>query len=91
MRKAFLKSPLDYYRITSRFTNARFHPILKRYRAHHGVDYAAPTGTPVKSIGDGVVVEKAYQANGAGNYLKIKHNAVYTTTYMHLSKFAKGI
>jgi murein DD-endopeptidase MepM/ murein hydrolase activator NlpD len=91
LRKAFLKSPLDYYRITSRFTNARFHPILKRYRAHHGVDYAAPTGTPVKSIGDGVVVEKAYQANGAGNYLKIKHNAVYTTTYMHLSKFAKGI
>src|SRR5690554_8048450 len=90
-RKAFLKSPLDYYRITSRFTNARFHPILKRYRAHHGVDYAAPTGTPVKSIGDGVVVEKSYQANGAGNYLKVKHNAVYTTTYMHLSKFAKGV
>ncbi|MDD2299362.1 MAG: peptidoglycan DD-metalloendopeptidase family protein [Fermentimonas sp.] len=91
LRKAFLKSPLDYYRISSRFTNARFHPILKRYRAHHGVDYAAPTGTPVKSIGDGVVVEKAYQRNGAGNYLKVKHNAVYTTTYMHLSKFAKGI
>lgn len=91
LRKAFLKSPLDFYRITSRFSNARFHPILKKYRAHHGVDYAAPTGTPVKSIGDGVVIEKAYQANGAGNYLKVKHNAVYTTTYMHLSKFAKGI
>ncbi|MDD4777653.1 MAG: peptidoglycan DD-metalloendopeptidase family protein [Fermentimonas sp.] len=91
LRKAFLKSPLDYYRISSKFTNARFHPILKRYRAHHGIDYAAPTGTPVKSIGDGVVVEKAYQRNGAGNYLKVKHNAVYTTTYMHLSKFAKGI
>lgn len=91
LRKAFLKSPLDYYRITSKFTNARLHPILKRYRAHHGVDYAAPTGTPVKSIGDGVVVERAFQRNGAGNYLKVKHNAVYTTTYMHLSKFASGI
>lgn len=91
LRKAFLKSPLDFYRISSRFTNARFHPILKVYRAHHGVDYAAPSGTPIKSIGDGVVIEKAYQANGGGNYLKIKHNAVYTTTYMHMSKFANGI
>lgn len=91
LRKAFLKSPLDFYRISSRFSNARFHPVLKRYRAHHGVDYAAPTGTPIKSIGDGIVVEKSYQGNGAGNYLKIKHNAVYSTTYMHLSRFAKGI
>jgi Membrane proteins related to metalloendopeptidases len=55
------------------------------------VDYAAPTGTPVKTIGDGVVIEKGHQRNGAGNYLKIKHNADYTTTYMHLSRFAKGI
>ncbi len=91
LRKAFLKSPLDFYRISSRFSNARFHPVLKRYRPHHGVDYAAPTGTPVKAIGDGLVIERAYQKNGAGNYLKIKHNATYTTTYMHLSKFAKGI
>ena len=91
LRKAFLKSPLDYYRISSKFSNARFHPILKRYRAHHGVDYAAPTGTPVKSIGDGVVVERAFQRNGAGNYLKVKHNSVYTTTYMHLSKFGNGV
>ena len=91
LRKAFLKSPLDYYRITSKFSNARFHPILKRYRAHHGVDYAAPTGTPVKSIGDGVVVEKAFQRNGAGNYIKVKHNSTYTTTYMHLSKFGSGV
>ncbi|WP_102406940.1 M23 family metallopeptidase [Parabacteroides bouchesdurhonensis] len=90
LRKAFLKAPLDFFRITSRFTNARFHPILKRYRAHHGVDYAAPIGTPVKSIGDGTVIAKGYQ-NGGGNYLKIKHNSVYTTTYMHLSKFAPGI
>lgn len=90
LRKAFLKAPLDFFRITSRFTNARFHPILKRYRAHHGVDYAAPTGTPVKSIGTGTVMAKGYQ-NGGGNFLKIKHNSVYTTTYMHLSRFAKGI
>lgn len=90
LRKAFLKAPLDFFRITSRFTNARFHPILKRYRAHHGVDYAAPVGTPVKSIGAGTVIAKGYQ-NGGGNFLKIKHNSVYTTTYMHLSRFAKGI
>ena len=91
LRKEFLKTPLDFFRISSRFSNARYHPILKRYRAHHGVDYAAPTGTPVKTIGDGVVVEKGYQRNGAGNYLKIKHNSSYTTTYMHLSRFAKGM
>lgn len=91
LRKAFLKAPLDFFRITSRFSNSRFHPVLKRYRAHHGVDYAAPTGTPVKSIGSGVVIKKAYQGNGGGNYLTIKHNSVYSTTYMHLSKFAKGI
>lgn len=90
LRKAFLKAPLDIFRITSRFTNARFHPILKRYRAHHGVDYAAPVGTPVKSIGAGTVIAKGYQGGG-GNFLKVKHNSVYTTTYMHLSKFAKGI
>lgn len=91
LRKAFLKSPLDFYRITSRFSNARFHPVLKRYRAHHGVDYAAPVGTPVKSIGDGVVIAKAYQSGSGGNYVKVKHNSVYTTTYMHLSKFASGL
>lgn len=91
LRKAFLKAPLQYSRISSRFSNARFHPVLKRYRAHHGVDYAAPAGTEVKSIGDGTVVAKAFQAGGGGNYVKIKHNAVYTTTYMHLRGFAKGL
>lgn len=90
LRKAFLKAPLDLFRITSRFTNARFHPILKRYRAHHGVDYAAPSGTPVRSIGAGTVIAKGYEGGG-GNFLKVKHNSVYTTTYMHLSRFAKGI
>ena len=88
---AFLKAPLDYYRISSRFTNSRYHPVLKRYRAHHGVDYAAPTGTPVYAIGSGKVIAKGYQANGGGNYVKIRHNNTYTTTYMHLSRFAKGL
>lgn len=91
LRKEFLKAPLDFFRISSRFSNSRYHPVLKRYRAHHGVDYAAPTGTPVKTIGDGVVIAKGYQRNGGGNYLKVKHNSVYTTTYMHLNGFAKGI
>ena len=90
LRKAFLKAPLDFFRITSRFSNARFHPILKRYRAHHGVDYAAPVGTPVKSIGAGTVIVKGYMGGG-GNTLKVKHNSVYTTSYMHLSRYAKGI
>jgi murein DD-endopeptidase MepM/ murein hydrolase activator NlpD len=91
LRKAFLKAPLDFFRITSRFTNARFHPILKRYRAHHGVDYAAPVGTPVKAIGDGTVIAKGFDANGGGNFIKIKHNTVYTTTYMHLKSFGKNL
>ena len=91
LRKQFLKAPLDFFRISSRFSNARYHPVLKHYRPHHGVDYAAPTGTPVKTVGDGVVIAKGYQRGGGGNYLKVKHNSVYTTTYMHLSRFAKGI
>ena len=91
LKKAFLKAPLKFSRISSQFSNARFHPVLKIYRPHHGVDYAAPTGTPVMSIGDGTVVAKAYQASGGGNYLKIKHNSVYTTSYMHLSKYGAGI
>ncbi len=91
LRKAFLKAPLKYSRISSGFSNARRHPILKIVRPHHGVDYAAPTGTPVRTIGDGIVTHKAFQAGGAGYYLKIKHNANYVTTYMHLSKYAKGL
>ncbi len=91
LRKAFLKAPLEFFRISSHFSGSRFHPVLKIWRPHHGVDYAAPKGTPVVSIGDGTVTEKGYQSRGAGNYLKVRHNADYTTTYMHLSGFGKGI
>jgi len=90
LRKTFLKAPLKYSRISSRFSNSRFHPVLKIRRPHHGVDYAAPRGTPVYSIGDGKVIKKGWD-HGGGNFVKIKHNSVYTTTYMHLSKFASGI
>ncbi len=91
LRKAFLKAPLNYSRISSTFSNSRLHPVYKYYRPHHGVDYAAPAGTPVYSVGDGVVITKAFQKGGAGNYLKIKHNETYTTSYMHLKGYAKGI
>ena len=91
LRKAFLKAPLKFTRISSTFSNARRHPILKIVRPHHGVDYAAPVGTPVRSIGDGTVIKKAFQAGGAGYYLRVRHNSSYESTYMHLSKFAAGI
>ena len=91
LRRAFLKAPLSYSRISSRFSNARVHPVTKVVRAHHGVDYAAPAGTPVYSVGDGVVITKAWDSKGGGNYLKIKHNSTYTTEYMHLRGFAAGI
>jgi murein DD-endopeptidase MepM/ murein hydrolase activator NlpD len=91
LRKAFLKAPLRFSRISSRFSYSRMHPVLRIRRPHLGVDYAAPRGTPVQSIGDGVVIKKAYQKGGGGNYLRIKHNSVYTTTYMHLSGYARGI
>ncbi len=91
LKKAFLKAPLKYSRISSRFSHSRMHPILKIRRPHLGIDYAAPSGTPVLSIGDGTVIKKAYQKKGGGRYVKIKHNSVYTTTYMHLRGYAKSI
>ncbi|MEI7523533.1 MAG: peptidoglycan DD-metalloendopeptidase family protein [Mariniphaga sp.] len=91
LRKSFLKAPLKFSHISSRFSNNRMHPVLRIVRPHHGVDYAAATGTPVYTIGDGVVIQKSYQPAGGGNYVKIKHNSVYTTSYMHLSKFAAGL
>ena len=90
LRKMFLKAPLKFSRISSGFSNARFHPILHRYRPHHGIDYAARAGTPVSTIGDGTVVFAGYQGGG-GNTVKIRHNATYTSAYLHLSRFAKGI
>ena len=90
LRKAFLKAPLNYKRISSHFTYARKHPIFKTVRPHTGVDYAAPTGTPVVAIGDGVVTMKEFKGGG-GNTIKIKHNATYTTAYLHLSKYANGL
>lgn len=91
LRRAFLKAPLHFFsRISSRFSNSRLHPVLKIRRPHHGVDYAAPVGTPVYSIGDGRIVSATYKG-GEGRMVKVKHNGVYTTTYMHLSRFASGI
>jgi murein DD-endopeptidase MepM/ murein hydrolase activator NlpD len=90
IKKAFLKAPLNFSRIASHFSNSRLHPILKIYRPHHGVDYSAAKGTPVQSIGDGVVLHASY-SGGAGNYVKIRHNGTYTTGYMHLSGYGKGI
>jgi murein DD-endopeptidase MepM/ murein hydrolase activator NlpD len=91
LRKAFLKAPLRFSRISSGFSNSRYHPVLKIRRPHHGVDYAAASGTPVHTVGDGVVTNVGYQSSGGGNYVKIKHNSVYSTTYMHLRGFGKGI
>ena len=91
LRKAFLKAPLRFSRISSGFSHSRYHPVLKIRRPHHGVDYAAASGTPVHTVGDGVVTKVGYQKGGGGNYVKIKHNSVYSTTYMHLRGFGKGI
>jgi len=87
LRKSFLKAPLKFRRISSFFTNRRFHPVLKYYRPHKGIDYAAPHGTPVSSIGDGKVTFAGWTAHG-GKTVIIKHNNIYTTYYMHLSRFA---
>lgn len=88
MRKAFLKAPLKFNRISSGFSLHRKHPVYGTVRAHTGVDYAAPTGTPVMSIGDGTVLSAGWGNGGAGNMVKIRHNSVYTTAYLHLSKMA---
>ncbi|MDQ7816875.1 MAG: peptidoglycan DD-metalloendopeptidase family protein [Melioribacteraceae bacterium] len=90
LRKAFLKAPLKFSRISSRFTTRRLHPVLGRYKAHLGTDYAAPAGTPIMTVGDGVVTEASY-TSGNGNYVKVRHNSTYSTQYLHMSKFAKGI
>lgn len=92
LRKAFLKAPLRFSRISSRFSHSRMHPILKIRRPHHGIDYAAPSGTPVVAIGDGKIIKAKRGYNkGAGNIIKIRHNSVYSTAYLHLSGFVQGI
>lgn len=90
LRKAFLKAPLQFSRISSRFSSSRMHPILRIRRPHFGVDYAAPVGTPVHAIGDGRII-KAGTENGSGKMVRIQHNSVYSTAYLHLSRFAPGI
>ncbi|MBN2134565.1 MAG: peptidoglycan DD-metalloendopeptidase family protein [Acidobacteria bacterium] len=91
LRKAFLKSPLKFRRISSKFTYKRFHPILRKYRPHLGVDYAAAAGTPVHATADGTIIMKGWDKNGGGNALKIRHTNGYITTYMHLKAYARGI
>ena len=90
LRKAFLKAPLRFSRISSRYSSSRFHPVLRIRRPHYGVDYAAPVGTPVVSIGDGRITS-ARSENGSGLIVRIQHNSVYSTAYLHLSRFGMGV
>lgn len=90
MRKAFLKAPLKFSRISSGFSYARKHPVTRKVRPHTGVDYAAPKGTPVMTIGDGVITSMKYEGAG-GNTIRIRHNSIYSTAYLHLSGYAKGL
>jgi murein DD-endopeptidase MepM/ murein hydrolase activator NlpD len=90
LRKALLKYPIEFTRISSRYSGSRFHPVLKVNRPHLGTDFAAPTGTPIRSVGDGIVEEAGFSSNN-GNYVKIRHNSTYTTQYLHMSKIAPGI
>jgi murein DD-endopeptidase MepM/ murein hydrolase activator NlpD len=89
-KKAFLREPLKFTRISSRYNLKRFHPVQKKYKPHLGTDYAAPTGTEIRSIGDGVVLEARY-TSANGNFVKIKHNATYSTQYLHMSKIAGSV
>jgi murein DD-endopeptidase MepM/ murein hydrolase activator NlpD len=90
VQKQFLRAPLNFRRISSTFTNARFHPILKRVRAHQGIDYAAPHGAPVWAVASGRVVSRGW-IGGFGNTVKIQHAGGYVSTYGHLSRFASGL
>ena len=87
LRRAFLRSPMEFSRVTSGFSNARFHPILQTWRAHRGVDYAAPTGTPVRATGNGTVAFAGKQG-GYGNVVVLRHQGAFSTLYAHLSRFA---
>ena len=85
LKSMFLKAPLDFFRISSRFSGRRFHPVQQRWKAHNGTDYAAPTGTPIKTTAAGIVERTGY-TSGNGNYVKVKHTATYSTQYLHMSK-----
>lgn len=87
LRKAFLKAPVEFSRISSRYNLKRFHPVLGRTKAHLGTDYAAPHGTPIIAVGDGTVTKSGY-TSGNGNYVKIRHNSTYETQYLHMSRRA---
>jgi len=90
LRKTFLRAPLNFTRISSRYSGRRFHPVQKRWKAHLGTDYAAPTGTPIMSTADGVIIAATY-TSANGNYVKVSHNSTYTTQYLHMSKIKSGI
>jgi murein DD-endopeptidase MepM/ murein hydrolase activator NlpD len=90
MKSAFLKAPIKFARISSRYTHRRFHPILKVYRKHLGIDYAAPAGTPVMTVGNGTILQVGC-GSAEGKYIKVRHNSEYTTQYMHLSRVAKSV
>jgi murein DD-endopeptidase MepM/ murein hydrolase activator NlpD len=90
LRKQFIKSPLKFSRVTSGFTMRRFHPVLKYFRPHYGIDYGAPVGTPVMTTADGVVLEARYSP-GEGNYIRIRHSSRVDTCYLHLSRYAKNL
>jgi len=90
LKKDFLKAPLKFTRISSKFSNKRLHPILKIFRPHHGIDYAAPIGTPVFSVGEGKIIEIINKGQ-AGKMLKVQHSKIYSTAYLHLKSYAKGI
>lgn len=91
LRKQLLKAPLKFTRISSKFSNSRLHPIYKVYRPHHGVDYAAPSGTPVVAIADGTVIRRGWDSGGGGNYIRIRHANNLESAYLHLRGFASGI
>lgn len=90
LRKELLQAPLKFSRITSSYTGRRYHPVLKEYRSHKGTDYAAPSGTPIRSVGDGTVIAARYGKYN-GRFVKIRHNSVYTTQYLHMSDIADGV
>jgi len=90
LRKAFLKAPLEFSRISSRYSGSRLHPVLRIRRPHLGVDYAAPAGTPVRAVGDGRVTSAGYSGE-SGNMVRIIHNSIYSTAYLHLSRYGPGI